>query len=383
MLGSMERALEYGETKKLQMVSLRLPWSFLSERKTPGIFTKYTPRLRRVLLRYLQTVLTCSSEACIEDESEERVSGLALCMGLAERFVDPIHLPLFPRHSEGFIPPTPQELLQNLLPSDRTKPSQSKRWMNTTANTATTTATKPHIPSPSIASGKGGVALEKRSHHRKIGRDTSPPVSATSAESRRRGVRGTPVDVPPPDITMSPVSGGNTRRKMPLPSQRRESSSPSATPPAGNAPLARKRNTMNSRDSAYDDAIAASLREIAAKEALAHGHVFEEDDDAEGKGMKRRRAEEEEVEEHEEVIAKRAKKKKDEEAGSERECELRTRPPFTPSHPPLTLSLLSQSTTADPGHPKPSTPINTPTDLKSQANPITLPCRRSRPNTHP
>jgi hypothetical protein len=132
---------------------------------------------------------------------------------------------------------------------------------------------------------------------------------------------------------------------------------------------------MNSRDSAYDLAIAASLAEIAAKEAQ------EEEDDAERKGIKRRRVEEEEVGEHEEANVKRAKKKKDEEAGMECESKRKISAPHVHADPQRNPPF--QSMTA-PVHQKPSIRINTPTDRKAQANLTILHHYLSpRSTTHP
>jgi hypothetical protein len=99
---------------------------------------------------------------------------------------------------------------------------------------------------------------------------------------------------------------------------------------------------MNSRDSAYDIAIAASLAEIAAKEAQ------EEEDDAERKGIKRRRVEEEEVGEHEEANVKRAKKKKDEEAGMECESKRKISTPHVHADPQQKTPIAVHDSTGAP-----------------------------------
>ena len=138
--------------------------------------------------------------------------------------------------SEGFNPPTPADLQQYHYNSDRIKPSQSKRWTNPAIYK------QPYVsPGASAApNSKGSVATgEKRSHHRK--KETSPPVSAASGESRRvRGVRGTSSahdQTGSKDHVVDPPSGTHSRRKGSMHHQRRGSSTLSDTPPAGHAPL--------------------------------------------------------------------------------------------------------------------------------------------------
>lgn len=182
-----------------------------------------------------------------------------------------------PLHSlsvHGFRAPTPQDLDNVHQSSDRVKPSQSLRW-------------RAGFKAPPIATQKEQQSARSSSTRT---RKESPPPSATGSDSRRassRPSRSAQVQ----DSRYEPHGTAADRKKRP-PIERRESSVLSETPPppgsssaaqaaaAAAAAAAKKRSTMNSRDAAYELAIAASLAEGGGEGSVA------------ARGIKRARTEE-------------------------------------------------------------------------------------------
>ncbi|WWC88464.1 uncharacterized protein L201_003375 [Kwoniella dendrophila CBS 6074] len=214
------------------------------------------------------------------------------------------------RKSGTFIPPLPENLRNLHNDRDDYPPSQSKRW----AEEIPEEPQEPTPPPPKPPS---------RSHHK---RETTSPIA--DAHDGRRNARGrqsassiTREKPPSASNKLDNAKGhpakvttsGRRARGISSVSPDRDSSSPQ--PNSAREP--KKRSTMNSRDSAYEEAVKAALEaskaEVTSPMAILDGSTNVEDKEKD-RGEKRRREDEEEVEDKERV--KKGRRKRDEEEDS-------------------------------------------------------------------
>lgn len=244
----------------------------------------------------------------------------------------------------GFLVPTPEDLKHFYFASDRNKPSQSKRW--TDPSVIKDESASPAPATAPVSKNSTGNHAASRSHKAKA---QSPVVDTRrSAGAGHRAHSGLSDKANHSEFKVP--SGSSTR---PSGTRRFSNASSSDSPTSANGgknkdlPPGKKRSTMNSRDAAYEEAIAASLREAAggagepgvtgtrsrrgATESREDEH--DEDEAKRGKkagtsaagtpgaarGVKRSRQEEEDADEGDDffgAVAKRqGKKKKDESEG--------------------------------------------------------------------
>lgn len=211
---------------------------------------------------------------------------------------------------DKFVEPTPEDLKHHHYPSDRIKPSQSKRWTDPSVirSTAAPPSASPHLPHRSSS--------QKTANNKQGRRDgESPPAANGLASDSRRGTSRRAMTSEKPDSSRSKVSGSGVK------SRRGSTSSDDETPPPAtlHAPP-KKRSTMNSRDAAYEAAIQASLIEAGVKgdragqrDPSARSETVERDDgdvsmdegeEEEGthrRGVKRSRGDFEDVNEEEHI----------------------------------------------------------------------------------
>ncbi|KAK4684857.1 hypothetical protein P7C73_g5306, partial [Tremellales sp. Uapishka_1] len=173
-----------------------------------------------------------------------------------------------------FVAPTAADLQHFFQYTDKHPPSQSKRWENTAYS----------VPVPN-----------SRSHHRKAAspendgrRSTRGRLPTEKAEGREFGKRRS--------------AAPSTHRKASIGNAAGPSVSPNRS---SHTPPPKKRSTMNSRDSAYEEQVKAAL-EASKREML--GEVL---DEIEEEKKEKRRREDEEVREEK----RKGKKRKEEDDG--------------------------------------------------------------------
>ena len=196
----------------------------------------------------------------------------------------------------GFSVPTPEDLKHFFFASDRHKPSQSKRWTDPSV-IKDESASPPPPAAPVSKSSASHHAPASRSHKAKA---QSPAVDTRrSAGAGHRAHSGLSdkaghSDFKVPSGSSTRPNGGAGRRF----SNASDSDSPTSVHGSKShkdLPPGKKRSTMNSRDAAYEEAIAASLREAGGEGEVA--------------GTRSRRgATESRDEEHDEDEGKRGKK---------------------------------------------------------------------------
>ncbi|WWD18550.1 hypothetical protein CI109_103003 [Kwoniella shandongensis] len=244
------------------------------------------------------------------------------------------------RNPALFIAPSPENLEHYHNDRDKYPPSQSKRWL------APAAPPPPNKPT-------------SRSHHKK---EHSPAVEAAAPHDGRGSTRGRQIhstagrhEKPPPEPPR------DVKRRSAAPSHPRgvTSVSPnrsSGSPQPGSA-LTKKRSTMNSRDSAYEEAVKAAL-EASRREMLGEAPPEQEVEEVlpEERGEKRRRGEDEEDEAEKEKAKKGKRKREDEENGE------------SPSVAVVLISTASAEPGGKPKHPnqytyrpKPPSVVNQPT----------------------
>ncbi|WRT67862.1 uncharacterized protein IL334_004836 [Kwoniella shivajii] len=213
------------------------------------------------------------------------------------------------RKSGSFIPPLPENLANLHNDRDQYPPSQSKRWIE---------PEEPPEPSPP-------PKPTSRSHHKK---DQASPAAEEHAHDGRRSTRGRqpapsisrekPVSTSSKNDIVRPVSvkTASNRKVRGVSSITPERDSQS--PQQSSAKEPKKRSTMNSRDSAYEEAVKAALEASKADALRPTPDEIDETATVEEKeierGEKRRRDDEEESEEKER--AKKGKRKRDDDEGS-------------------------------------------------------------------
>jgi hypothetical protein len=157
--------------------------------------------------------------------------------------------------------PTPEDLKQYYFTSDRHKPSQSKRWTDPSVIKDESASPPPPV-APTSKGSTHSHAVSARSHKAKA---QSPVVDTRrSAGAGHRAHSGLSDKANHSEFK---VPSGSAR---PTATRRFSNASSSDSPTSANGgkhnkdlPPGKKRSTMNSRDAAYEEAIAASLREAA------------------------------------------------------------------------------------------------------------------------
>lgn len=214
----------------------------------------------------MQTESTCAPEAIPPPKAETRVRRPVLFV--ASLLIRPLRA-----FRLGFAVPTPTDLKQYYFSSDRNKPSQSKRWTDPSVIKDESMSPPPPagtVAAPQSKPNSASHAASSRSHKAKA---HSPVVdSRRSVGAGHRALSG----VSDKSHNDFKVPGGPSVRPGGTSTRRFSNTSSSDSPTSANggatgtgkgkdAPLGpvKKRSTMNSRDAAYEEAIAASLREAA------------------------------------------------------------------------------------------------------------------------
>ncbi|KAK8858658.1 hypothetical protein IAR55_002887 [Kwoniella newhampshirensis] len=207
------------------------------------------------------------------------------------------------RNPASFIPPSPENLEHFHNDRDKYPPSQSKRWVT------------PALPPPLLTKSSS------RSHHKKEHSPVEAPNDGRRSTRGRQLPASTGRHEKPPSTTKQEAR--EAKRRSAAPSHNRRISvggaisvSPnrsSGSPPPGSS-LTKKRSTMNSRDSAYEEAVKAALE--ASRKEMHSAAPEQTADVSEQRGEKRRRGEEEEENEAEKDKAKKGKRKREDEEAS-------------------------------------------------------------------
>ncbi|KAJ9097855.1 hypothetical protein QFC19_006647 [Naganishia cerealis] len=361
------------------------------------------------------------------------------------------------KHGQGFAIPTPEDLEHHHYNSDRIKPSQSKRWTDPSVIKDESMSPPPQTsthPTPTSHKAGGGSGTGK-SHKAGAGKARSPSTTTTTTTTTistldtRRAAAGAghrahsgmsdkshhsefkvPAVVASAASTSVGASGGVARpsvaggagatisgRRVSTASSSDTIASPvigtgTAGATGGGGPSSKgkdgapwgpgkKRSTMNSWDAAYEEAIAASLREAATGGGVAGetgvvgtrsrrgvGVAQESQDDDEGdkrtkkpaanggagsRGVKRTRQEEEEGEEGPDDVyvvggVRKGKKKKDEVDASNK-----------PKHPNQYTYRPKGATSGSAAPPTPTTTSTAPMEKPTRTVPHS-PTKRQTPS---
>nr|ODN99812.1 hypothetical protein L204_02252 [Cryptococcus depauperatus CBS 7855] len=193
------------------------------------------------------------------------------------------------RNAGPFVPPTPEKLEQLHSTRDINPPTQSKRWSDFSAV---------DLPQPNPPA---------RSHHKK---EKEPlPNSVEPTDNRwTRGRQSSTREKPPSSGGLSRKGSGKRSKKS-----ENDNGSEDESSPAPSSYHTKKRSTMNSRDSAYEEAVKAAV-EASKKEAVDNEDEVDEsqeDGKDEGRGGKRRRTDQEEEDKEK---LKKGKRRKEEQS---------------------------------------------------------------------
>lgn len=297
MSGNMALVLVFGEMKRLRTVSVgvcRFPFDILIFAVSQNTFANYANRI------YMRR----SSGSSVKGRNKGSSTG--------SMFVSLLIRPLL-LFRLGFAVPTPSDLKHYYYNSDRNKPSQSKRW--TDPSVIKDESTSPPRPATTVAApqskpNSASRAASSRSHKAKA---HSPVVdSRRSVGAGHRALSGVSDkshnDFKAPGGTSVRPGGTSTRRFSNTSSSDSPTSANGAATGTGKGkevPLGpvKKRSTMNSRDAAYEEAIAASLREAANGGSGSAG-----ESGATGTRSRRGVTESQEYAQEEEEAAKKGKK---------------------------------------------------------------------------
>lgn len=233
--------------------------------------------------------------------------------------------------SATFAPPTPEELLKLHYASDKSPPSQSKRWTDPSLLKAFQKTVKKgkDLPSPieSVDARRSG-----RSRPAPLPVKSQKPISATSIKPEK--------DVKRPD--------SSPRRRVSIAELRSMSPRDPAHSPGPAGFPGKRRSTMNSRDSAYEEAQIRAALEASRQEMFNSQERELDPEDVEGGAAD----EDTEMERAERRDAKKGKRKRDGDDTGESSADGGTAGLMTEQRQWKLVALLLRAG-------KPNTPINT------------------------
>ncbi|KAI5448814.1 Histone deacetylase complex subunit [Naganishia albida] len=205
--------------------------------------------------------------ACVGIWGDEEAPDEYFCELCKPNLHAPLRRFLRQRQKQGlsFAVPTPSDLKQYYFASDRHKPSQSKRW--TDPSVIKNESMSPPPPAATATQSKPSSTNHGASSKSHKAKAHSPAVDTRrSVGAGHRAYSG----ISDKSHNDSRVPGGTSARPGGTSTRRFSNTSSSDSPTSANGkgkdmPLGpvKKRSTMNSRDAAYEEAIAASLREAA------------------------------------------------------------------------------------------------------------------------